>query len=213
MADIKHVGRVKASGRKCLIVYRTIPGDAFSCLVVLTENLHPSYHDALINLVESNAAQTAIGEFADVLNRNIFSDGTNMLQSLHVQHMLTKIPTADIEMTPNSSTIISLAELNQLIAQANNCSVQDLAIKNDPKKNVEIQEVAKIQKVLDPVVDPIEAQQDAALLKQIEQPLSDEQLAKQYRSDADRLAKESANLRRMAEELVPSKKKKVATTE
>jgi len=32
-------------------------------------------------------------------------------------------------------------------------------------------------------------------------------LAKKYRSDADRLSKEAAQLRRMAEDLVPAKKK------
>ena len=57
MADLKHVGRVVATGKKCLIAYRTLPGDAYSCLIVPTENLPDSYHDALINLVESNAGQ------------------------------------------------------------------------------------------------------------------------------------------------------------
>ena len=37
--------------------------------------------------------------------------------------------------------------------------------------------------------------------------LSDEALAKSYRSQADRLSKEAAELRRQAEELVPTKKK------
>ena len=40
--------------------------------------------------------------------------------------------------------------------------------------------------------------------------LSDEDLAKSYRSQADRLSKEAAQLRRQAEELVPTKKKSKA---
>jgi hypothetical protein len=35
-------------------------------------------------------------------------------------------------------------------------------------------------------------------------------MAKKYRSDADRLSKEAAQLRRMAEDLVPTKKKTTA---
>lgn len=207
MADIKHVGRIKSTGRKCLIVFRTLPNDAFNCLVVLTENLTPSYHDALINLVESNAAQVAF-EFADVLNRNIFSDGTNMLRSMHVQGMLTKLPTDAVEITPNAHATILLAELNQLIAEQQGVSVQDLAVKEDNVKNAEVQEIAKIRDLMEPeVVDPIEEQQLNQVLSQVEQPLSDDDLAKKYRSDADRLSKEAAQLRRMAEELVPSKKK------
>ena len=40
--------------------------------------------------------------------------------------------------------------------------------------------------------------------------LTDEDLATKYRSDADRLSKEAAELRRQAEELVPTKKKRSA---
>jgi hypothetical protein len=41
-----------------------------------------------------------------------------------------------------------------------------------------------------------------------EQPLSDEKLAANLRSDADRLYKEAARLRAEAEELAPTTKKK-----
>lgn len=209
MADIKHVGRVKGSGRKCLVVFRTLPNDAFNCLVVLTEHLHPSYHDALINLVESNAAQAAF-EFADVLARSIFSDGTQMLQSLHLQGMLSKMPTDQIEMTPNSSSVITLSDLNQLIAENMGVSVQDLAIKRDNK--TETKEVAVVKEIPSKTQSDVEYVEDATPVVD-EQPLTDEDLAKKYRSDADRLSKEAAALRRMAEELVPTKKKSIKSSE
>jgi hypothetical protein len=205
MADIKHVGRVRGSGRKCLVVFRTLPNDAFNCLVVLTEHLHPTYHDALINLVESNAGQTSF-EFADVLARSVFSDGTQMLQSLHLQGMLTKLPTDQIEMVPNSSTSIVLSELNQLIAESRGCSVQDLAIQDT--KKAEVTEIAQVKDIT-----PKQEIVEDAVTVNTEQPLSDEDLAKKYRSDADRLAKEAAALRRMAEELVPAKKKSSKSSE
>lgn len=205
MADIKHVGRVRASGRKCLVVFRTLPGDAFNCLVVLTENLGPGYHDALINLVESNAGQAAF-EFADVLNRNIFSDGTNMLQSLHVQGLLTKFPTDQIEITPNSSSSIVLSDLNQLIAEQQGCSVQDLSIREEVVSKKEIAEVKDISPIDSQNTEPVIDQVESNLLKQAA-PLSDADLARQYRADADRLSKEAAELRRKAEELVPTKRK------
>ena len=206
MADIKHVGRVKSTGRKCLVVFRTLPNDAFNCLVVLTEHLAPSYHDALINLVESNAGQSSF-EFADVLNRNIFSDGMNMLQALHVQGMLTKMPTDQIEMTPNASSVIMLAELNQLIAQHRGISVQDLAIKPDPKSNVEVNEVATVQDISPTAIgdqaDLYIDSETAKLLKEVEQPLTDEQLANKYRADAERLLQEAAELNKLANDLAP----------
>ena len=51
MQSLKHVGRIKATGKKVLIAYRTLPGDAYSALVVPTENLQDDMHNAIINCV------------------------------------------------------------------------------------------------------------------------------------------------------------------
>ena len=210
MANIKHVGRIKTTGRKCLVVFKTLPGDAFNCLVVPTESLPADYHDSLINLVETNAAQNAF-EFAEVLARGTFPDGSTMLPSLHVKGLMTKIGTDQVEMLPNNSVSILLSELNQMIAEQRGVSVQDLAIKEDPKKNVEIQEIATATDISPPAgnTDPLmdQGRTTSASVNESVEPLTDEALAKKYRSDADRLAKEAAQLRRMAEELVPTKKK------
>lgn len=202
--NLKHIGRIKATGRKCLVVFRTLPNDAFNCLVVTTENLDSSYHDALINLVESPTSQSS-NEFAEVLARAVFPDGSTMLPSLHVKGLLVKVPTDQVEMTPNNQATILLAELNQIIAEQKGVSVQDLAIKEDPKQNVEIQELAKVKEVPNTNQRDDPGRTTSASVNQ--DPLSDEDLARKYRSDADRLSKEAAQLRRMAEELVPTKKK------
>ena len=184
--ELKHVGRVIATGKKCLVAYRTLPGDAYSCLVVPTENLSDSYHDALINLVESNAGQSS-NEFAEALDRTQFPDGSRMLPALHAQGRLIKIPTNQVEVLPTNSTSIMLSELNQIIADQQGIPVDELCIKSTAEK-------AKV--VIDPIIEPVI------------QNLSPELKAKQYRSDADRLSKEAANFRRLAEELVPTIKKK-----
>ena len=33
MADLKHIGRMKKTGRKVAVVFRTLPGEPESCLV------------------------------------------------------------------------------------------------------------------------------------------------------------------------------------
>ena len=214
MVNLKHVGRIKDTGRKCLVVFRTLPGDAFNCLIITTENLDDSYHTALINLVESPAAQDAV-EFAEVLARAVFPDGSTMLPSLHVKKLLAKVATDKVEMTPNNSATILLSELNQIIAEQKGISVQDLAIKPTAKENAEAIEVATAKDIspptgnTDPLVDQQVAKTTASMLN--EEPLSDEAIARKYRSDADRLSKEAAQLRRMAEDLVPTKKKVVVS--
>lgn len=201
MADLKHVARFIDSGRKCLVAYRTLPGDAYSCLVIPTENLPEDQHDALISIVESSAAQSA-NEFAEVLARQQFPDGSIMLAALHTQGKLIKVATDQVEMIPNFSAKVRLDKLNVIIAEQRNVAVDDLAIKppgykNNP--NVEVQEVATVNEV-----PPVAPEVDVTAPVEGDTP---EVVAKRYRSQADKLAKEAAQFRRLAEELVPTKKK------
>ena len=197
MSNIKHVGRLLKTGRKCLVAYRTLPGDAYHCLVIPTEAVEDSYHDSLINLVESNAAQSAY-EFAEVLARNTFSDGSVMLTSLHQQNKLIKVPTDQVEMIPNTMQRIKLSELNQIIAEQRGVAVNDLALQdpNSIKPTTEVQDIAQVTEM------PVEASTEIIDLDE----LSIEDKAKKLRGQADKLSKQAADLRRQAEELVPVKK-------
>jgi hypothetical protein len=178
-------------------------------LVIQTESLEPDYHDQLVNLVESPAAQNS-NEFSEVLARAIFSDGSTMLPSLHVKGLLTKMPTDAIEMVPNMQATIMLSDLNQMIAEQQGISVQDLAIKRDPKYNVEVQELAKVNEIpTETVVEEDLSRTTSASVNQTElsATATPEETAKHYRSQADKLAKEAAKFRRLAEDLAPTKKK------
>ena len=207
MADLKHVGRIVSTGRKCLVAYRTLPGESDHCLVVQTENLPDEQHNALINLVESGSGQES-GEFAEVLARANFPDGSIMLAALHTQGKLTKVPTSQVEMLPNFNVKINLAELNVLIAQQNNVAVDDLAIKSTSGK-VEVQEVGSVNEMPAETND-LGKTTSASVNETYVEPTtfdSAEAEAKHYRSQADKLAKQAADMRRKAEELVPTKKK------
>ena len=198
MVSLKHVGRFVGNGRKCLVAYRTLPGDAYNCLVIPTEALDDRYHDALIQLVESNSAQTA-NEFAEVLARTTFPDGSIMLAALHTQGKLMRVATDQIEMIPNFQTKIKLDQLNVVIAEQMGVAVDDLSIKEDLKNqkrdDVEVVEVATVTEVPMPVVE--ENFDDLPV----------EQRATKLRGQADKLSKQAAELRRQAEALVPRKKK------
>ena len=204
MADIKHVGRVKATGRKCLVAYRTLPGESDACLIIPTESLDDASHDALIQLVESPAAQNSF-EFANVLARAKFPDGSTMLPSLHAAGKLMKVATDQIEMLPNFQSRILLSELNQLIAEQMGVSVQDLAIK-DTNKEAEVVDVASVKDLAK--TKPVNDQITDAVTQSKPSFDSPEAEAKFYRSQADKLAKQAADFRRKAEELAPTKKAK-----
>ena len=210
--NLKHVGRIKSTGRRCMVVFRTLPNDAFNCLIIQSESLEPDYHDQLISLVESPAAQNA-NEFSEVLARSMFSDGSTMLPSLHVKGLLTKVATDQVELVPNMQTTIMLSDLNQAIAEQQGVSVQDLAMRGSPKEAAEVQEIAKVQKVPPATPELDEGRTTSSSVNQQDQTFeTPESEAKYYRSQADKLAKQAADLRRRAEELVPTKKKTAVTS-
>jgi len=208
MAELKHVARVKATNKKCLVAYRTLPGDAHHCLIVPTENMPDIFHDAIINLVESGSGQDAY-EFADALDRNQFPDGSNMLRWLHGNGRLIKAPTSDIEMTPATNFGILLSELNQIIAEQRGVAIDDLSVKADTKEKTEARRIEDVAEIDTPIKSDATAKPTATV--EVTAPAensSPEDQAKFYRSQADRLSKQAAEMRRKAEELVPTKKAK-----
>jgi hypothetical protein len=204
MVNLKHVGRIKANGRKVIIAYRTLPGESDAALIIDTASLSDDQHDTIIKLVESPAGQSAY-EFAEAMARTNFPDGSIMLANLHVQGKLTKVKTSEVEMTPTLQSIISLDQLNQLIAEQRGISVNDLALGG----GAEATEVAVVKDISNTTKTNVVAESQVAKIPTNE-PLTDEDLAKQFRSQADRLSKEAAELRRQAEALVPTKKKATA---
>lgn len=196
---LKHVGRMANNKRRVIVAYKVLPGEPDNCVVVTTENLEAGDHDALIKLVESPAGQEA-DDLATVMMRTQLSDGSNMLARFHTTGKMVKAKTSEIEMIPNQNTSINLSELNEIIAQQKGVTVADLAVKGPDGKTVQpasTEPTITADQMAADIVQPVA--EDGVI--------NDEALAKKYRSDADRLSKEAAELRRQAEELVPTKKK------
>jgi len=195
----KHVGRLKKSQRKVIVAYRTLPGDPNSCVCVTTENLEAADHDTLIKLVESNAGQNSY-EFVQAMARTSLSDGSNMLARFHTTGKMVKMPTNEVEMTPDLNTKIDLSELNQIIAEQKGVTVADLAL---TENNEEPTSSNRKQNVV-PQAETTSSQPQSS-----NDVLTDEQLAANYRSQADTMFKEAKRLREEAEKLHPTKKKTV----
>jgi hypothetical protein len=199
MADLKHVGRLVTNKKRVVVAFRTLPGDPNSALVIGTESLRDQDHDALIKVVESNAGQTAY-ELAEALDRaSLPETGDSMLTSFHKRGILVKVATTEVEMIPNSSTSIILSDLNRVIADQRGISIEDLTVK--PGEAAKVTEVGSVNEIKPPISEPIA--EEAGVL-------TDDDLAKQYRSQADTMFKEAQRLRKEADELSPIKKKSSA---
>jgi hypothetical protein len=115
---LKHVAQVASTGKKCVVVFRTIPGEETSCLVVETEGLATNYHDNLVEAVESPSGQEDI-DFYKYAQRSTFFDGRNMLEAMHQSGWLKKYSTNDVIMMPTPEIKIGLNELNAQLNQNN----------------------------------------------------------------------------------------------
>lgn len=199
---LKHVGRMANNQRRVVVAYKVVPGEPDHAIVVTTENLAAEEHDSLMKLVESPAGQEA-DDLANVMMRTRLPDGSNMLARFHVTGKMVKVPTNTVQMIPNRNTTIMLNELNEAIAQQRGVTVADLAVKGADGKtvapNAATEATITASEMAVQTVGTITAATDGVL--------TDEALAAKFRSDADRLSKEAAALRRQAQELVPTAKK------
>lgn len=179
----RHVGKIKSTSQRCLVVFRQVPEEQDRCLIVTTDQLPDRYHSDIINGVESVSAQNEL-EFATYAARTMMSTGENMLSWLHGQGRLKKMPTDDITMLPTPNQSISLTELNKHLD----------SIK---KENV------KTTDPVSPVTVPEQADTSST-----GSALGDRQLAKNLLNQALTYEKEVNRLREQAYKVAPNLKPK-----
>jgi hypothetical protein len=110
----KHVG--KHNEKKIVILFREVPNEDHMCLVVYSDLLPRMYHDAVMQVLESDVGQQA-KEFADALHRNYMPDGINCLEALHKNSLIKKVPTNQVIVTPTSNSSVRLDELNGILKE------------------------------------------------------------------------------------------------
>ena len=214
---MKHVGKMKNNNAKVAVVYRTLPGDSGSALVVGTGTLPESWHDSLMNLIQDVSGQQA-NELADILSVRKFPDGSSMLESLHSRGHLKKVPTNGVIMTPAAGATVLLSELNQLIAEQKGVTLDQLAITDGIHPNRKTPPVVKddptrttSQSVSGDDLEEVEIVTPKPAPVIVEESTDDLSPA-QLRSKADALFKQAQVLRKQADSIDPPKSKKKSVT-
>ena len=110
----KHVGQLTTTGVRCMVVFRTVPGDEQNCLVVETDHLPDMYHDNIVEIANSKESQET-NNFHEILNRRTFGDGLNALQALHYKGYLRKVPVSQVALMPFPNQKLPLEMLNAQI--------------------------------------------------------------------------------------------------
>lgn len=208
---IKHIG--KHGDRKVAIIFREIPGDEHMCLVVYPETLPSIFEDAVMKVLESQAGQQE-NILANALHRNLLPDGRIILEALHREGMLKKIPTDTVVVTPTATSNLRLSELNKLVREME--SGEEAAKRMaelDTQRGIVAPEVKrKAQKEFEdkqtnkkPTATPLKASSTEAL--------SDRELAanmllqaQQMEAEAKSLLSESKRIKKQAARLNPNVK-------
>ena len=195
---------MKNTGAKVLVVFRTLPGESDSALILPVNQLSDVYHDALMQLVETEQAQDAF-ELGEIMFIRHFPDGRPMLTAMQQDGRLQKLSTDMVIMTPMVNSAVPLDQLNILIAEQKNCAVDDLCtfVKGGSANTVPNKKPETVKESVETAA-PVRAQAPANAV------LTDTDIARSYRSQADAMYKEAARLRKEADALDPPKKK--ATT-
>jgi hypothetical protein len=194
--NLKHVGQIINTQRKCVVVFREVPNDETNCLIVDTDALQDWMHDDIINAVQSAGAQ-ASANFYEYAQRTVLTDGANMLQALHARGLLRKQPTSNIMMTPNRAAKIRLDELNALIGD----QTGGKAAVTPPTDQMELAGKKQTKKSSAPAPAPVaETAADGVI--------TDAAIAKNMLSQAEQFVAEAARLQEQAYEMDPSLKPK-----
>jgi len=199
LANIKHVGQLVNTQKRVVVVFRELPDEPNTCLVVDTDSLVDWMHDNVITAVESPGAQ-ACANFYEYAERTVFTDGSNMLQTLHKRNLLQPVPTANVVMTPNNSVQLPLDELNAIIRE----QTDGAPVVAPPTDQLGMagQEQETLTESVAPEV-PTMANPDPAAVE-----VNDVDLAQTMIAQADQFMAEAERLRAEAYELNPALKPK-----
>jgi hypothetical protein len=178
---IKHVG-VNNNGKKVVVVFREVPNDQTSALVIPTESLPQLYHDDLMKAIESSHAQDS-ADPSEFLFRQVFHDGTNMLNTIHQKGWMIKVPAKSIMMVPKPGVEINLVDLNRELSQIERASNAKHGINHGATRSGDIANGATPSNP--PGV------------------IDDEALAAKYRAQANTFEAEARHLREEAAKLDP----------
>lgn len=111
----KHVGRLRITDRRCVVVMMQIPGKEDHALVVDTDALPDRFHDALFSVVDSQEGQS-VGQLHTLLARRIVPDlNMDMMNALHAGGYFRAVPVDEVIMYPAPHQTLPLRQLIELM--------------------------------------------------------------------------------------------------
>ena len=195
---IKHVG--KHSNKRCIILWRKVPNEDHMCLVAYPDLMARHIHDDIMKYLESESGQQA-EQFSDYLFRVNLSDGENALSKLHNEGMIKKVPTNQVIVTPNNKSNVRLDELNSILDKMNlgEEAIKEMAeLDSNAGLQTKRSNVKEVRAPRNSRSGPVEVVNENISISDV---LSDEQLASQRLSQAQKMQADARALLAEADRL------------
>lgn len=212
MTQLKHVGMVRNTGRRCVVVFRELyddhghVSDENTCRVFETDSLPDQENLDLVRIVESEPAQ-ATGDLFNVLARERLANGMTALSWLAQNGRLREYPTDSIDLRPDANTSLPLNRLNKIVRMQQAGATQkdiEIAMANDPSMASRDTETAMqvINETVD--LDTVLPESETSSAG----PLTDVEIAKSRIAQAEEFERQATQMREEAYVLDPTLKPK-----
>jgi hypothetical protein len=117
MTFFNHFGFDRNTGAELLIVFRSLPQERGSALVVQTDALDPHVRDKIVAAAKSS---TGTKDLHEVLHANLLNNNLTYLQYLHQNRLLVKRSVTDVFLKDRFNNVVNVAEYEQGLLQAVN---------------------------------------------------------------------------------------------
>jgi hypothetical protein len=112
MANIKkHVGKVKSTDKRCVVVFMQLPDSKGHALIIDVEALQPRYEQILLEVVDSQEGQNENDLASAMARRTVQESGRTVLEEFHVQGLMRKEPIENIIMMPRPNAPFPLRDI------------------------------------------------------------------------------------------------------
>lgn len=118
---LRHVGKIKTTDTRCVVVMMQIPGKDDHSLIIETDSLPDHYHQHVMDCLESKEGQSAESFATELSRRFIFiADKGNLtiLQALHEARFLRPVLIDHIIMVPAPGMAFPLRQILQSMGKA-----------------------------------------------------------------------------------------------
>lgn len=96
----RHIGKLRNTEQRCIVVFMQVPGREDHALVVVTDGLNNRIEQSLMSIVESNEGQHE-QDLGVVLGRRVMPDtGERVIEALHNRGLLRAVPVDQVMMLP-----------------------------------------------------------------------------------------------------------------